>query len=43
MHAMARKRKTFEPLKSVTIQDIEDIVDESLSRNYKVYNRLAEI
>lgn len=40
---MTRKRKTFEPLESVTVEDIEEIVDKSLSRNNRVYNRLAEI
>lgn len=40
---MVKKRKTFEPLESVTVKDIEEIVAESLSRNHSVYNRLAEI
>lgn len=38
-----KKRKIFEPLESVTIEDIEEIVVESLSRNHRVYDRLAEI
>lgn len=38
-----KKRKIFEPLESVTIEDIKEIVAESLSRNHRVYDRLAEI
>ena len=40
---MIKKRRTFEALESVTIKDIEEIVTESLSRNRRVYDRLAEI
>lgn len=35
--------ETFEPLEKVTEQDIVRIVKESLERDFKVYNRLAEI
>lgn len=35
--------KAFEPLEEVTEQDIVRIVKESLERDFKVYNRLAEI
>ena len=40
---MARKRRLFEPWKSVTVEEIEEFVDESLARNSRIYNRLAEI
>ena len=36
-------RKSFEPLENVTERDVEKIVDEALARNFKVYDRLAEI
>ena len=35
--------KAFEPLEEVTEQDIVRIVKESLERDFKVYDRLAEI
>lgn len=35
--------KLFEPLEEVTEADIIRIVDESLKRDFKVYDRLAEI
>ena len=43
IYTMVKKRRNFEPMESVTIKDIEEIVDESLSRNHRVYSRLAEI
>lgn len=38
-----KRRKTFESLEKVTIQDIEEIVDEALIRDYMVYRWLAKI
>lgn len=37
------RRKNFESLENVTERDVKKIVDEALAKNFKVYNRLAEI
>lgn len=38
-----KQKETFEPMKNVTEEDIKKIAAEALSKNFKVYNRLAEI
>ncbi len=38
-----KQKETFKPMKNVTEEDIKKIVAEALSKNFKVYNRLAEI
>lgn len=39
----SKRMDDFEPLKNVTTKDVERIVDRALARNFKVYDRLAEI
>ena len=41
--ASKKERRTFEPLESITVEDIEKLADKALARNFKVYDRLAEI
>ena len=38
-----KSRRTFEPIENVTDKDVERIIHEALVRNFRVYDRLAEI
>lgn len=41
--ASKKERRTFEPLERITVEDVEKIVEEDLDKNFRVYDRLAEI
>ena len=38
-----RPRNTFEPIQDVTDEDVKRIIHQALVRDFKVYDRLAEI
>ena len=38
-----KPRKTFEPIENVTDEDVKRIIHKALVRDFKVYDRLAEI
>ena len=42
-HDSKKPRKTFEPIENVTDEDVKRIIHKALVRDFKVYDRLAEI